>query len=479
MSSHSKIAVSLLVIDDNPGSLELLSNALAQPGLEILTASDPEEGLELFHKRHPHIVLTDLVMPHMTGMEVVERIMEVDPATDVILMTAHYSVESAVEAIKKGASDYLTKPVSIGPLRERIGKLVEETRKRQRSVELEDELRAHSVFEGIVGRSPQMREMFARIRRVAPHYRSLLVTGETGTGKDLVARAIHKLSPVGSGRYVVLNCSAVVETLFESELFGHLKGSFTGATHDKAGLFEHAHGGTLFLDEIGDMPIATQAKLLRVLQNQEVQRVGALSARKVDVRVIAATNHDLRAAVADKHFREDLYYRLSMVEIETPCLKERKEDLPLLERHFVARFAAQYRKDIRGLTHRAEIRLSHHSWPGNVRELENVIGNAAMMTMSDTIDVQDLPSYLRSPFEQVEPTPAIPSAGLGTLEEQERLLLVRALETTGGNQSKAARMLRIGRDALRYKMKKHNLDTPDSLRAPAAAGRNEATVHAC
>jgi len=324
-----------------------------------------------------------------------------------------------------------------------------------------------------------MREMFARIRRVAPHYRSLLVTGETGTGKDLVARAIHKLSPVGSGRYVVLNCSAVVETLFESELFGHLKGSFTGATHDKAGLFEHAHGGTLFLDEIGDMPIATQAKLLRVLQNQEVQRVGALSARKVDVRVIAATNHDLRAAVADKHFREDLYYRLSMVEIETPCLKERKEDLPLLERHFVARFAAQYRKDIRGLTHRAEIRLSHHSWPGNVRELENVIGNAAMMTMSDTIDVQDLPSYLRSPFEQVEPTPAIPSAGLGTLEEQERLLLVRALETTGGNQSKAARMLRIGRDALRYKMKKHNLDTPDSLRAPAAAGRNEATVHAC
>ena len=470
MSSAHNIAVSLLVLDDNPGSLELLSSALSQPGLEILTSSDPEEGLELFHKRRPQIVLTDLVMPHMSGMEVLERIMEIDPGTDVILMTAHYSTESAVEAIKKGASDYLTKPISIGPLRERIGSLVEEARQRLRSLQLEDELLTTSEFEGIVGRSPHMWEMFARIRRVAPHYRSLLVTGETGTGKDLVARAIHKLSPVASGRFVVLNCSAVVETLFESELFGHVKGSFTGATHDKPGLFEHAHGGTLFLDEIGDMPLATQAKLLRVLQNQEVQRVGSLSAHKVDVHVIAATNHDLRAAVADRRFREDLYYRLSMVEIETPRLSDRKEDLPLLERHFIARFAAQYHKEIRGLTHRAQICLSQHFWPGNVRELENVIGHAAMMTMSDMIDVQDLPRYLHAPAAQIEQTVAAPSSGVGTLEEQERLLLVRALEAAGGNQSKAARMLRIGRDALRYKIKRHNLDSPDSGRTSAAAG---------
>jgi DNA-binding NtrC family response regulator len=469
MSGAGNVAVSLLVLDDNPGSLELLSSALAQPGLEILTSSDPEEGLELFHKRRPQIVLTDLVMPHMSGMEVLERIMEVDPGTDVILMTAHYSTESAVEAIKKGASDYLTKPISIGPLRERIGALVEEARKRLRSLQLEDELLTSSEFEGIIGRSPLMWEMFARIRRVAPHYRALLVTGETGTGKDLVARAIHKLSPVASARYVVLNCSAVVETLFESELFGHVKGSFTGATHDKPGLFEHADGGTLFLDEIGDMPLATQAKLLRALQNQEVQRVGALTARKVNVRVIAATNHDLRAAVVDKRFREDLYYRLSMVEIETPRLSDRKEDLPLLERHFVARFAAQYRKEIRGLTHRAQIHLSQHSWPGNVRELENVIGHAAMMTMSDMIDIQDLPSYLRACSEQVVRTATVSSSGIGSLEEQERLLLVHALEAAGGNQSKAARILRIGRDALRYKMKKHNLDSPDSGRTSAAA----------
>jgi len=286
----------------------------------------------------------------------------------------------------------------------------------------------------------------------------------------LVARAIHRLSPVGSGRYVVLNCSAVVETLFESELFGHMKGSFTGATQDKPGLFEYAHGGTLFLDEIGDMPLATQAKLLRVLQNQEVQRVGALSARKVDVRVVAATNHDLRALIAEKRFREDLYYRLSMVEIQVPRLEERKEDLPLLERHFITRFAAEYKKDIRGLTYRAQIRLAQHAWPGNVRELENVIGHAAMMTTEDMIDIQHLSPYLHTHREHgVEPEPC-PTAEISTLEEQERLLLIRALEAAAGNQSEAARLLQITRDALRYKVKKHNLGSPDSGGASAAAG---------
>ena len=471
MPGSVETAISLLIIDDNPGSLELLSNALAQPGLEILTASNPEKGLDLFCNRRPEIVLTDLVMPHMSGMEVLERIMEIDPGTDVVLMTAHYSTESAVEAIKKGACDYLNKPVPLTALRERVGRLVEEARKRQRALHLEDELRANSEFEGILGRSPQMWEMFSRILRIAPHYRAVLITGETGTGKDLIARALHRLSPVASGRYVVLNCSAVVETLFESELFGHVKGSFTGATHDKPGLFEHAHGGTLFLDEIGDMPLATQAKLLRVLQDQEVQRVGALSARKVDVHVVAATNHDLRAAIAERRFREDLYYRLSMVEIQTPRLGDRKEDLPLLQRHFVARFAAQYGKEIRGLTRRAQLRLSQHSWPGNVRELENVLGHAAMMTMSEMIDVQDLPPYLRAAAGHTEQTVApLLSTEVGTLEEHERSLLIRSLEATAGNQSKAARILRIGRDALRYKLKKHNLHTPDSARASVAVG---------
>jgi DNA-binding NtrC family response regulator len=436
----------------------MLSSALAQPDLEILTASDPEEGVDLVHSRHPQIVLTDLVMPQMTGMEVLDRVMEFDPATEVILMTAHYSTESAVEAIKKGASDYLNKPVSIAALRQKIGALLETARRRQKASQLQDELLASAEFEGIIGNSPTMWDMFSRIRRVAPHYRAVLVTGETGTGKDLVAQTLHRLSPASQGRYVVLNCSAVVETLFESELFGHVRGSFTGATHDKAGLFEHAHGGTLFLDEIGDMPLATQAKLLRVLQNQEVLRVGSLTPRKVDVRVVAATNRDLRAEIADKRFREDLYYRLSMVEIQVPALRDRKEDLPLLERHFVSKFAGQYGKDIAGLTRRAQIRLALHSWPGNVRELENVIGHACMMVMGDTIDVQDLPPYLHTGGSAEEGTSALETqSGVGTLEEQERQLIMRAMQTVGGNQSEAARILRIGRDALRYKLKKHNL----------------------
>jgi DNA-binding NtrC family response regulator len=456
--------ISLVIIDDNPGSLELLSNALAQEDLNISVAADPESGLDLVYDLHPQIVLTDLVMPGMSGMEVLDRIMEFDPATDVILMTAHYSTESAVEAIRKGASDYLNKPISIAALRQRISRLVDEARRRQHTVQLEDELLARCEFEGLVGNSPLMWDMFSKIRRIAPHYRTVLVTGATGTGKDLIARALHKLSPAAQGRYVVLNCSAVVESLFESELFGHVKGAFTGATQDKMGMFEHAHGGTLFLDEIGDMPLATQAKLLRALQHQEIQRVGSLSARKVDVRVVAATHRDLQAAIAGKQFREDLYYRLSMVEIRVPKLAERREDIPLLQRSFIAKFAAQYRKTVRGLTPRAQILLGRHTWPGNVRELENVIGHACMMVMGDTIDVRDLPEYL---WDSSERTGAVAGAerdaaqsspdGVGTLEDQERRLIAQALETAGGNQSQAARLLRIGSDALRYKLKKYSL----------------------
>jgi DNA-binding NtrC family response regulator len=461
MASQSRLCV--LLIDDNQGSLELLASALAREDIEILTASDPESGLSLVASRHPQIVLTDLLMPGMTGIEVLSRIMEIAPSTDVILMTAHYSSETAVEAIKKGASDYLNKPLSIATIRQKIGTLIDAAKQRQKALSLQEEVLANAEFEGIIGSSPMMWEMFSRVRRVAPHYRSVLVTGETGTGKDLVAQALHRLSPAAKGRLVVLNCSAVVETLFESELFGHVKGSFTGATADKPGLVEHAHGGTLFLDEIGDMPLATQAKLLRVLQNQEVQRVGSLSARKVDIRVIAATHCDLRAKIDQKRFREDLYYRLAMVEIHVPRLAERLGDLPLLARHFVSKFASQYGKEIRGLTRRAEIQMATYRWPGNVRELENVIGHAAMMSVGEMIDIYDLPPYLQGKEVDSPKSRAVgETPGLGTLEEQERMLLVRALEEAGGNQSKAARQLRIGRDALRYKMKKYGLELSPS-----------------
>ncbi|HEU4416194.1 MAG TPA: sigma-54 dependent transcriptional regulator [Candidatus Angelobacter sp.] len=464
--SRARNPVTLVIIDDNPRSLEFLQAALSRDGVEILSASDPEEGLDLVFTHRPQIVMTDLVMPGITGLEVLQRVNEFDPAIDVILMTAHYTTDTAVEAIRKGAADYLNKPIALAVLRDRVGRLIDTALQRQQILKVDDDLRESAQFEGLVGRSPQMWQVFSRIRRIAPHFRTVLVTGETGTGKDLVAQALHKLSP-GKGKFVVLNCSAVVETLFESELFGHVRGAFTGADRDKAGLFEHANGGTLFLDEIGDMPLNTQAKLLRVLQNQEVQRVGSLTPQHIEVRVVAATNKDLRKAIAEKTFREDLFYRLSMVEIHVPPLAERMEDLPLLIRHFVDKFSKQYGREIHGFTQRAQIQLNRYSWPGNVRELENVIGHACMMALGETIDIADLPANLQQnspanagqacnePF--AAPQPEENGEQTMSLDDHEKQVLTQALAQAGGNQSLAARQLRIGRDALRYKMKKYGL----------------------
>lgn len=460
-----RTTVKLVAVDDTPSSLELLRESLTQDGLTILTTTDPEDGLDMVFNERPQIVLLDLVMPKMSGLEVLEKIVEFDPSIDVILMTAHYTTETAVEAIQKGASDYLNKPISIPALRARVEKLLQDAKLRQRAGELDTELAETCRFEGMIGRSPVMWDLFARIRRVAQHYRSALITGPTGTGKDLVARALHNLSPAREGRFVTCNCSAVVETLFESELFGYVKGAFTGATSDKMGLFEFAHGGTLFLDEIGDMPLTTQAKLLRTLQNQEVTRVGSVVARKVDVRVVAATNRDVQDLIGDKLFREDLYYRLAMVELKTPALADRKEDLPLLEKFFLQRFSKQFNKPLTGLTRRAQIALARHNWPGNVRELENALGNAAMMTMGDVIDIEDLPATVRKgEVRKFAAEAAGPENGFDTstaaapsLEDHEKELLADALARANGNQSEAARILRISRDRMRYKMAKYSL----------------------
>jgi DNA-binding NtrC family response regulator len=379
--------------------------------------------------------------------------MSFDPSIDVLLMTAHYTTETAVEAIRRGAADYLQKPVKIATLRTRVAELISSAELRRKACSPENSGSDTYEFEGFIAKSAVMWKMLAMLQRIAAHYRSVLIQGPTGAGKDLVARALHRRSGV-KGPFVVLNCPAVVETLFESELFGHVKGAFTGADRDKVGLFEAADGGTLFLDEVGDMPLSTQAKLLRAVQNQEVLPVGSLRSRKVNVRIIAATHRDLRAAVANGKFREDLYYRLAMVELNVPSLKDRPEDIPLLGRHFVRVFASEYGKQIEGLTPRALIVLERYGWPGNVRELEHVVGRACMLTETLMIDVRDLPSHLTESTAQLElDSPAVSPV----LSDQERLLVVRALADARGNQSEAAKRLGIGRDALRYKMKKHQL----------------------
>jgi DNA-binding NtrC family response regulator len=445
-------AVRIVVIDDNPGSLELLATALARTNVVVCTAPTPAEGLELIHRIHPQLVITDLVMPGMSGLDILQRVVQFDPFIDVILMTAHYTTETAVTAIRQGAADYLQKPVKISLLRDRVASLIASAEQRQKTSSASTGP-ADTSFEGLVARSRQMWDLFAMVQRVAPHYRSVLIHGPTGTGKDLVAGALHRRSRV-TGKFVVLNCSAVVETLFESELFGHVRGAFTGAERDKAGLFELAHGGTLFLDEIGDMPLSTQAKLLRALQNREVLPVGSLTPRKVNVRVVAATHRNLQTSIADGKFREDLYYRLCMIELVVPPLKERSDDICFLARHFLRKFNEEFGKQIEGLTPRASIALQQHEWPGNVRELEHVIGRACMITESTMIDITDLPKEI---VRKSNSSGMKPEGISSLLAEQERRLLEEALQASGGNQSKAARRLGIGRDALRYKMKRFNI----------------------
>jgi DNA-binding NtrC family response regulator len=322
--------------------------------------------------------------------------------------------------------------------------LIQQAMHRRGALRLEQEVLGAHRFEGIVGQSALMRDVFVRIRRVAPHFRTVLVTGATGTGKELVAQALHRLSPVASGPHVVFNCSAIVESLFESELFGHVKGAFTGAQSDRVGLFEQANNGTLFMDELGDMPLSMQSKLLRALQNQEVRRVGATSVQKVNVRVIAATNRDLMQMIANGAFRQDLYYRLSMVEIKLPRLCERKEDIPLLLRHYLDLFSQLYGKPAPRLTPRAQTLMWRYSWPGNVRELENVIGNACMMAQTPTIDIRDLPDTIRSPQSTIpedgEPVMSLAAAG----RRHTRLTLKRFR----GNKVRTAEALGISRATL-------------------------------
>jgi len=384
------------------------------------------------------------MMRIMTCMDILERVLSKDPGVEVILMSGHYSTDSAVEAIQRGARDYLDKPLNLHKLRARISGLLAEVREKEAAFQLERRMMDVFQFEGMIGRSPLMLDVFAKIRRVAPHFQTVLITGPTGTGKELVARALHNLRNAGSGPFAVCNCAAVVDTLFESELFGYAKGAFTGASEDKVGLFEYANRGTVFLDEIGEMPLPAQAKLLRVLQEKEVHRVGSPVPRKVDVRVVAATNRDLTALIKEGKFREDLYYRLGMLEIGLPCLADRKEDLPILERFIVEKYAKQYGKKMNGITRRAQNSLSAYSWPGNVRELENVLSLAVMMAEDNLIDLNDLPKLLLTSDSEA----SVQGHKLVTFEELQRVHLQRVMDHVEGDKTRAAEILGVSRSTL-------------------------------
>jgi two-component system response regulator HydG len=439
--------VALVAIDDDQQTLDVISEALSHDNrLAVSMTTKADEGINLVLTKRPKIVLLGLMRPSKTGMDLLETIVGQDPGIDVVLLTGHYSTEAAIEAIQRGACDCLTKPVRVDQLCERIQNLVGAAQARRRTLELDRELVEAFRFEGMVGRSPLMLDVYARITRIAAHFRTALILGATGTGKELAARALHARSPVRSCPFVAFNCAAVVDTLVEGELFGHVKGAFTGAVQDRVGLFEYANGGTVFLDEIGDMALGAQAKLLRVVQNQELQRVGSPILKKVDVRIVAATNRDLQVLMQKKRFREDLYYRLATVQIRLPTLAERREDLPFLQREFVERFAAQCGKNIRGITRRAQALLNRYTWPGNVRELENVLTHACMMADNDFVDVNDLPDYVRDPVRA-----DLPSQGLRSLEEMDRRYARRIVNRLGGNKVKAAEVLGISRATL-YRM---------------------------
>jgi DNA-binding NtrC family response regulator len=439
----------ILAIDDHPEMLRFYKAALASEDVRVESSADPLHGVELVETLNPDLILLDLVMPGMDGMEALRRIRLRDPEARVVMITGDYSVESAIKAIQAGAADYIGKPISP----EKICKIVQETREQvdltRRENTLEKQFSEVFSLEGMIGRSPRVLEVFDLVRRVAPHLRTALITGETGTGKELVARALHKLSPRAQQRIAVFNCSALVDTLAESQLFGHRKGAFTGAISDQAGIFEWANGGTVFLDEVGDLSPAAQSKLLRVLENGEVQKLGLPQATRVDVQVIAATSRDLNVEMKSNRFRPDLWYRLNMVQIQLPPLRERREDILLLARHFLQDFSSQYRKEIHKISRRAESTLLDYSWPGNVRELENVIGRGCMLTRTRMLDMEDLPEEVRN-----QSAPAAPSAT--SMEEAEKQAVIRALGETK-NKALAARKLRISRARLYRLMEKYGL----------------------
>jgi DNA-binding NtrC family response regulator len=442
----------ILVVDDEANARTALAELLREEGYEVETAADAFKALGKYEAFAPHIVVTDLKMPGMDGIELVKKIRAMDEATGIIVMTAFGAVQSAIDAMRAGAGEYLTKPLNFDELLVVLAKTLGNQALRSEARELRQRVRERVAPGNIVGIAPPMQRVFEVVEQVAPSRATVLITGESGTGKELVADAIHQRSPRAGGAFIKLHCAALAESLLESELFGHEKGSFTGATMRKDGRFQLADGGTLFLDEIGEISQAIQVKLLRFLQEHEFERVGGTQTIRVDVRVIAATNRNLMEEVAKGRFREDLYYRLNVVALEMPPLRDRRSDIPALAKFFLERYTRENAKAVEGFTGEAMELLAAYDWPGNVRELENAIERAVVLAAGSMIEVRHLPPNVRPRFAPAG-MPIIPGA---TLRDLERYAILETLKATGGSTSKAAEMLGISVRTIQYRLHQYN-----------------------
>ncbi|MBI5906279.1 MAG: sigma-54-dependent Fis family transcriptional regulator [Deltaproteobacteria bacterium] len=447
----------VFVFDDDADSLESVAAALRRDGFEVLPFADPREGLARLAADGGDVVVTDLRMPGLTGLEVLRHVANSHPGVPVVVLTAYGTVEGAVEAVRSGASDFLLKPVEIPRLRAAVFKAVKERGMHREIQRLRQEVGRPEGIEGIVGASRAMEEVVRRIRLVAPTRMNVLITGESGTGKELVARAVHALSPRNGRPFLPLNCAAIPETLLESELFGYEKGSFTGATASRAGKLESAEGGTLFLDEVGDVSPAIQAKLLRAIEQKEVMRVGGSQVIRVDVRIIAATNQDLKGKVEEKTFREDLYYRLNVFHIVVPALRERREDIPKLCEHLLEVLEREDGAPPKRLSPSALKVLLAYRWPGNVRQLRNALETATLISQAETIEPGDLPPEVTQAVLPPTSAEPIPMPASRTLTELEIDAIRDALAKTGGNKTHAAKLLGIGLRTLHRKVKEFRL----------------------